>query len=250
MTASDKTVSVIIPTYNSENYIARCINSILNQSYSPIEIIIIDDCSQDATIQLVKSKYPNVKIIKNSTNLGAGISRNKGIKESIGDYIAFCDSDDFWEKSKVEEQINQMHLLDNDFSYTSYRMINEKGKIIINKSPVYNNHTLKDQLISTRISTSSVLVKKTLLERNIFSNRRTGQDYHLWLRLLLENNAIGIDKPLTNIFRRNQSLSSNTFQSIKDVWEIQSELIQNNFFIRLKNCLFYLIDLIYKRIFL
>ena len=104
-------ISVIIPFYKKINYIEKTIHSILDQTYQNFEIIIIyDDSDLNELIQLKKLIKNNnkIKLIINKKNLGAGISRNKGIKYALGDYIAFIDADDIWKKNKLEVQIDFM----------------------------------------------------------------------------------------------------------------------------------------------
>ena len=101
-----KLVSVIIPTFNRQKYLKNAINSVLNQTYENIELIIIDDNSSDNTQSYVEDINDNRLIyIKNSKNLKAPKSRNIGIEKSRGDYIAFLDDDDTWYKTKLEKQI-------------------------------------------------------------------------------------------------------------------------------------------------
>ena len=95
---SDVLFSIIIPVYNSEKYLFQCIQSVLNQKYSNVEIILIDDCSTDKSITIIRSfakKYNNIKIICNKKNEGVSVCRNKGISNAVGKYIIFLDSDDY-----------------------------------------------------------------------------------------------------------------------------------------------------------
>ena len=98
----NKLISVIIPTFNSEKYIQQCISSVLNQTYENYEIIVVDNNSTDSTVSIIKSfNSDKIKIIYVFNNGNISISRNLGIKNSIGSWIAFLDSDDFWEKNKL-----------------------------------------------------------------------------------------------------------------------------------------------------
>ena len=141
-------VSIIMPSYNTGKFIKETINSVLNQTYNNWELIIVDDCSTDDTEEIVNAIKDNrIKFLKNSTNSGAAISRNKAIKEAKGKWIAFLDSDDLWKKEKLEKQIRFMEENHYDFSYTNYTEIeeevNEKGIKItgpkkITKTGIYN----------------------------------------------------------------------------------------------------------------
>lgn len=104
-------VSVIIPTYNRRHTLKRCIDSVLNQTYRNFEIIIVDDCSTDGTMEFVEAEYGaiteiNIVYVRNDNNLGAGASRNVGVSYASGEYIAFHDSDDEWYYDKLEKQMN------------------------------------------------------------------------------------------------------------------------------------------------
>ena len=124
----DALVSVITPSYNSEKYIGKTIESVISQTYSNWEMIICDDCSKDRTEAIVKSyKDDRIKFIRNEKNSGAAYSRNNAIRAAKGQYIAFVDSDDLWLPDKLEKQINFMQENDIAFSYTYYDQINEHG---------------------------------------------------------------------------------------------------------------------------
>lgn len=102
-------VSVIIPTYNGESTILRAINSVLNQTYSNLELIVVDDCSKDNTFEVVKNvKDKRVKVLRHKENRGGSAARNTGIKEAKGEYIAFLDDDDEWLSEKVEKQVEYL----------------------------------------------------------------------------------------------------------------------------------------------
>ena len=95
-------VSIIIPTYNTEKYIEKCIQSVLEQTYTDYEIIIVDDCSTDNSMDVVaRFKDPRIKVIKNEINRGPSYSRNRGIQLSKGDFIALLDSDDWWDSKQI-----------------------------------------------------------------------------------------------------------------------------------------------------
>lgn len=104
-------VSIITPSWNSEKYIKKTIESVQNQTYSNWEMIIVDDCSSDNTVKIVQeiSKTdPRVRILKQSTNGGAAKARNRSLKEATGRYVAYLDADDIWKPSKIEKQIRFM----------------------------------------------------------------------------------------------------------------------------------------------
>ncbi len=123
-------VSIITPSYNSESYISETINSVLNQTYEIWELIIIDDCSTDKTQDLLNNycKIDNrIKLFVNEKNLGSAISRNVGIKNSSGRFIAFLDSDDIWVKEKLEKQLFFMKSNKIAFSFSGFEIIDKNG---------------------------------------------------------------------------------------------------------------------------
>ena len=103
-------VDIILPNYNSSNYIIKTVNSILNQSYKNWKLIIVDDNSDDKTVRILKKNFKNknIKIYFLKKNRGAGFCRNYAIKKSSSPYIAFIDSDDIWNREKLKKQINFM----------------------------------------------------------------------------------------------------------------------------------------------
>ena len=128
-------VSIITPTYNSEKFINETIGSVLKQTYKNWELILIDDASTDDTLRIIKSYIKNnfnISLICNSSNQGAGVSRNKGILEAKGDFIAFLDADDTWKPNKLKTQIKFMIENNVDVCYSSYDLIDEDG-IKLNK---------------------------------------------------------------------------------------------------------------------
>ena len=117
-------VSVIMSSYNTAEYISESIASVRKQTYTDWELIIVDDCSADNTDEIVKPFLydKRIKYIKNETNSGAAISRNRALREAKGKWIAFLDSDDLWHPEKLEKQIRFMEKNGYKFTYTDYRI--------------------------------------------------------------------------------------------------------------------------------
>ena len=128
---ADELVSIIMPSYNCGFYVVESIRSAQAQTYQNWEIIFVDDCSQDDTIKLVselRERDPRIKLLKNEKNSGAAVSRNKALKEAKGRWIAFLDSDDLWEPTKLEKQVRFMEENGYAFSYTKYQEMDADGK--------------------------------------------------------------------------------------------------------------------------
>jgi glycosyltransferase involved in cell wall biosynthesis len=101
-------ISVIIPSFNHGKYIVKALESVIQQSHPVDEILVVDDASTDDTCQIIKDKFPNVRLLINKTNQGPSYSRNYGIESSTGDFITFLDADDLWPKDKIEWQYNYL----------------------------------------------------------------------------------------------------------------------------------------------
>lgn len=124
-------VSIIMPSYNCGKYVEDTIRSVQAQSYQNWEIIFVDDCSTDNTIRCVsilREKDPRIRLFQNKSNMGAAVSRNHGLQEAKGRWIAFLDSDDLWEPTKLEKQVNFMEENGYKFSYTCYSEMDVDGK--------------------------------------------------------------------------------------------------------------------------
>ena len=212
-------VSVIIPYYKKKEYITSSINSVLKQSYKNLELIIIyDDSNHEDLITLnkLKKKDKRIKIFINKKNIGAGLSRNKGIKLSKGKFIAFLDSDDLWSSNKLKKQIFFMKKNKIKISHTSYYIINYNNKIIGQRKAKDLSHM--QLLRSCDIGLSTIILDKRLIKNNIkFASIKTKEDYVLWLQITLSEKKIyALLNNLTKWRKLDNSLSSSTFQKIKD----------------------------------
>ena len=225
-------VSVIIPYYRKKQYISRALKSVTNQTYKKLEIIIIYDDSNKSDLKFIKyisSKDKRIKIYVNKKNLGAGLSRNVGIKKSKGKYIAFLDADDLWYKNKIDHQIKYMIKKGISFSHTSYSIIN-KQNIIISKRYAKDFLSFKDLIKSCDIGLSTVMIKKSHLFTNKFPNLKTKEDFVLWLKLLSKNVKIyGIDKNLVLWSKIENSLSSSLIQKLVDGFKVYNHYMKFNF---------------------
>ena len=217
-------VSVVIPYFKKREYIKRCIQSVLRQNYKKFEIIIIydgEDLSDLAYIANIVKKDKRIHLIKNHKLLGAGLSRNKGIKISKGKFIAFLDADDYWDKNKLKFQIKFMRDHNCLASHTSYQVVDKENK----KSSIRyarNFYKVEDLLYSCDIGLSTMVLKKKIFSKNIkFPNTKTKEDFILWLSLLKKKITIfGLNKKLTYWRKLDNSLSSSTIQKIFDGFRV------------------------------
>ena len=158
-------ISVIIPTYNRKETLKRAIQSVLIQSYTPYEIIIIDDGSDDGTKEWLKDNFPNVKYIY-QMNSGVSSARNKGIKFARGDWIALLDSDDEWLPSKLKDQANEIESNPAaKFLHTNEIWIRNGVRVNqMKKHKKYGGYIFEKCLDMCRISPSSVLIQKDIFD--------------------------------------------------------------------------------------
>ena len=217
-------VSAIIPYFKKKKFIDQSISSVLNQSYSNIEIIIIYDDEEKSDLEYLRTNYNSnkkIKIIVNDKNIGAGFSRNKGIREAKGKYVCFIDSDDIWKKEKVENQLNYMKKNNFKISHTSYEIINDKNEVI-GKRQAKDFNNIKDILTSCDIGLSSVILEKNLItDQTQFSNLKTKEDFVLWLKILKSKVIIGgLDENLLIWRKTEKSLSSSIIQKLFDGFRV------------------------------
>lgn len=198
-------VSVVIPTHNRSELIKNAVNSVLNQTYKNIELIIVDDASTDKTEEIVKSlDQSKIKYIKNEEAKGGNYARNLGISSSKGKYVAFLDDDDEWMPEKVADQVA---LFEEDQSiglvYTGAEIIYTSKNYKYIRQPKHRGDLSKEILMRNYIgTTSSVMVKRSLLEEvGGFDNDMPAlQDYDLWIRIAQVAQIGYINKPLIKYY--------------------------------------------------
>lgn len=194
-------ISVIIPTFNREQFILRAINSVLEQTYLVDEIIIVDDGSTDNTYEIIKelqTKHKNIIYIKQA-NHGVSKARNSGIKNAKNSWVAFLDSDDTWHKDKIQEHLifhknNPLYLC----SYTDELWIRNGKTIKLKSYQEKDEPTFMNSLRLCKIGTSSFFTNKKVFDEIGFFDEKLEacEDYDLWLRILLKYNIKYINKTL------------------------------------------------------
>jgi teichuronic acid biosynthesis glycosyltransferase TuaG len=242
-------ISIITPNYNSENYIEETLQSIIAQSYKNWELLIVDDCSTDKSLDIIE-KYAlgdkRIKIFRLKENSGAAIARNKAIEEANGSFIAFLDSDDLWMPEKLEKQRAFMIQNNYNLTYTSYNVINENA--LAPKKTVFCKQTLNysQMLYSNKIGCLTAMYNRESLGKVFMPKIRKRQDYALWLKILKkEEKAYGIQKVLACYRERNNSISNNKIEMLKWNWILYNKVEKLSY---LKS-LFYLTSNIINRVF-
>jgi len=188
-------VSVVMPVYNGEKYLNEAIDSVLNQTFSDFEFIIINDCSSDNTEDIIKS-YNDDRIIyiKNDVNLGVALSLNKGLDAAQGEYIVRLDADDICLPERLRVQVEYMDAHKNvDVCGSASESFDENG-VLFYGFPSKEIEMLKiDLIFSSSICHPTVIMRRSTLERNGYrydNNFNKVEDYHLWVRMLNDNCVI------------------------------------------------------------
>lgn len=191
-------VSVIIPAYNCEKYIEKSIDSALAQQV-PLEVIVLNDCATDGT-EAVIQKYldnPAVRYVRNERNLGVAKTRNRGVRLAKGKYVAFLDSDDWWEPEKLERQLEMIEREQVVLCSTGRALVNPDGSLMGKVIPVNEKITYRELLKHNCINCSSVLLLRKVALEFPMEHEDSHEDYITWLKILKKyGKACAVNEPL------------------------------------------------------
>lgn len=222
-------VSIIMPAFNSGDFIGITLNSVIAQTYQNWEVIVIDDCSTDNTAEVVKTymlKEPRIRYYRLDLNSGAAIARNKAVDLARGKYMAFLDSDDVWFPEKLSKQINFMKQNNYNFTCTNYTKIDEKGN--------YLNRTIKaksksdyDGVLMTCPGNSTVIYDAEKLGKFKIPDIKKRNDYVMWLQVIKKEKYLyGLEEPLGSHRIRTGAISSKKSSLISYHWKVYREIEQ------------------------
>jgi len=211
-----------MPSYNAQAYIDEAISSVLSQTYTHWELIVVDDCSSDESwdlIQRYQTKDKRIQAIRNTTNQGVSYTRNLALKEAQGAYIAFLDGDDVWLPQKLELQLTLMQEENIDLCYTAYHTINPKGEHLSTfHIPLQLCYT--DMLKTSYMGTLTTIYNAKTLGK-VYLTDMGHEDYVMKLDILKRiSHARGINTPLAKYRIHGQSLSVNKFKTAQWQWHI------------------------------
>lgn len=227
-------VSIITPTYNSEQFIVQTIQSVQAQSYTNWEMIIVDDCSTDATFKILQQQATldsRIKIQKSESNSGAGIARQKAIVMAKGQYIAFLDSDDLWKPTKLQSQLYFMQTKNLAVTYCFYELMDEEGKLLneIVKSP--NTIDFKKMFYSNWIGNLTGIYDASKLGKVSISSFRKRQDWIMWLNVIKDQPEVFVLPENLAIYRvRKDSISSSKIKLLKSNFLVYKSFHGQNYF--------------------
>ena len=220
-------IDIILPNFNSSDYIKETIKSIINQTFKNWRLIIVDDCSDKKTKTILRkfSKNKKIRIFWLKKNKGAGYCRNYAIKKSKSLYLAFIDSDDLWAKDKLETQLRFMENNNYLFTYTNYETFGKRTKFV---SPA-KEYDFKKFVRDTSICTSTMIIKRNIIKNIEFTNSEICEDYFFKCKVLKVCNAYCLDDFLTKYRIRNNSLQSSSLKNFYWIWKINKEYNKFNF---------------------
>ncbi|WP_418373279.1 glycosyltransferase family 2 protein, partial [Agathobacter sp.] len=215
-------VSIIMAAYNAEKTIGKAIKSVLNQTYTNFELLVVDDASKDKTVKIVKKfceQDKRVKLFLNDENKGISYTRKMALDNANGMWIAILDSDDEWAIDKLEKQFVLQKKENADLIFSGSAFMDEQGNTIdwYFKAPekVGYRQLLKQNVISN----SSALVRKELYEKNYVIGDSMHEDFAIWLSILKNGVvAYGVDEPLLIYRLAKSSKSGNKFKAAMMNW--------------------------------
>lgn len=225
---SEKLVSIITPTYNCAKFIARTIDSVQAQTYQNWEMIIVDDCSQDNTKEIVEGYMkndPRIQYHLLDANSGAAVARTTAMRLAKGSYMAFLDSDDIWMPDKLERQIRWMNNNGYAFSCTAYEQIDEDDNLLNRTIKTIKRTDYNRLLLDCPVGNSTVIYDVEKMGKFEVPNIRKRNDDALWLQMLKKEKYIwGMPDVLMKYRIRQNSISSNKFKVIKYHWILYREI--------------------------
>ena len=215
-------VSVIMPAYNCEKFIAKAIESVLAQNVS-LELIILNDCATDGTERVIQQYLSDQRIryVKNDRNMGVARTRNEGVRMAIGEYVAFLDSDDWWEREKLSKQLALIKKEKKVLCSTGRELVDINGKLTGREIPVKETISYSMMLKQNWINCSSVLLKRKVAEEFPMEHEDSHEDYITWLKILQKYQyACAINEPLLKYRLSSQGKSGSKFKSAKMTFKV------------------------------
>ena len=215
-------VSIIMPNFNSAKFINETVDSVINQSYKNWELIIVDDCSTDNSIEIL-SQYTDdrIRLIKSEQNYGAALSRNKAIEAANGSWIAFLDSDDLWAYDKLEKHLSFMVDKSAVFSCTDYKVIDGDRKEVSQFSPKKDEYFYNDILKHNCIGCSTAIYDAKKLGKVYMPLAEKREDFACWLEILKRGYSVCYFHEFLAEYRvHGKSVSSKKSKMIKHQWNV------------------------------
>ena len=227
MNTGNPMVSVVIPVFNAERFLAQAVQSVIDQTMGDWELILVDDGSTDQSTELAEhfaACDPRIRLLRNPVNVGVSETRNRGVRAARGQFIALLDSDDRWHPEKLEKQLALEEKTGADILYCSYAIVNEAGDPCCPPMIVPEKTDLDRMLVQSTISCSTALIRRELMLHHPFGNAYAHEDLVLWLDLLSEGyQAAGCREVLADYRQMVGSRSHDKLRSAHGRWKIYRE---------------------------
>lgn len=212
-----------MPAYNAEKYIEAAIRSVLRQTWTEFELLVIDDCSRDSTAEIAErlaAEDGRITLLRNAENAGVSASRNRGVREARGEWIAFLDSDDLWREDKLERQLELQRRAEADLIYSGAGCLDGDGRVLRREFKVPAQIDYASILRKNDLICSSVLLRRKLaLSQPFVCGRDLHEDYICWVCLLAQGcRTAGVQAPLVWYRIRRDSKSHDKIQSAWMMW--------------------------------
>jgi len=220
----EQLVSIVVPVYNAQNFIGETIQCVKAQTYENWELLLVDDCSQDNScdvIEEIQRADKRIQLIRQKANSGAASCRNKGVGCARGRYLCFLDADDIWEQNKLERELAFISG-GKGFVFTGYEFADENGQGLGKIVHVPETITYREALKNTTIFTSTVMIDRAIIADNdIMMPCIESEDTATWWNILKKyGTGFGLDECLVRYRRSAGTLSSNKLKAIKRIWNL------------------------------
>ncbi|MFV0422321.1 glycosyltransferase family 2 protein [Oleidesulfovibrio sp.] len=220
-------VSVIMPVYNTEAYLAEAVQSVLDQDFTDFELLVLDDGSPgDAGAVLSQFDDARIRYLRHE-NMGPGYTRNRGIRESLGRYVAFLDSDDAWMPDKLSRQVALLDAQpEYDVVYTQRRNMDAESRPVHGHTPrLHSGFVLNELYVDSFVCMSSTMVRRSIFEDvgYIDETLRMSEDFEFWLRVACRHRFLAIDEPLVRYRVHGGQVSQKVAERVRVVWEIRAD---------------------------
>ncbi len=245
-------VSIITPSYNSFLFIEECVQSVLSQSFSDWELLIVDDCSKDNSVSLIESITKGddrIQLISLDENVGAAEARNVAIRQAQGKFIAFLDSDDVWKSDKLEKQIAFMKSENIAFSFTSYQPMSENSHNFYAIIQAPKCISYQQYLGNTIIGCLTVIIDREKTGDFEMPNIRSSHDMALWLQIMKRGfKAYGLQENLAYYRIVSSSNTAKKWKAAREVWDVYRKEEKLSIIYSAFNFLSYAYNAVKKRI--
>ncbi|MCM1372253.1 MAG: glycosyltransferase [Bacteroides sp.] len=216
-------VSIIIPCYNAQDYIVKCLEALTRQTFKDFDVFLVNDCSTDNTESVIKdyqkTSFLDIHYLKNEINSGPAFSRNNAIAHSTADYICFCDSDDWYDADYLESMVAETSKNDADIVFCGFRLVWDSGKYMDRPLEIAEEQLQNSKLVIPRSvdSLCAMMVKRSIIMQVPQPNIRNGEDMAIIPLLVANSQKFGkVDKCLYNYLCREGSASSNSSLKVVD----------------------------------